>query len=326
MPCLKIKSIYTENREEFQLFETLIRRDYPTSNAREQIEKAIAIHPNNGIAPNGMSSNLNRMQWLIVRTEAFKDWFGDWENEQGCHCLDENGEPILLHHGGHGIESAEEFSDEYAGDNTGNNSHGGFHFVDSLDVAQDYGRQSFLRKYQDNPETMIADGIVSEEFMESDNAYDSYDLVHDEAEERIEWQSVFLKMDNPFIIDMEGRRVDISYLERLRGFIKSHIDENCEFFELIREVFIDSDIELFRNEICQYLDDYFAPEDDGKYSEESFKCAARDVLLDNGFEPELIYPDGIIIKNMVDDISDYSKIIADQYIVFNPNQIGFRQH
>lgn len=30
-------------------------------------------------APNGKDSNLNEDQWLLVRTKAFKEWFGDWE-------------------------------------------------------------------------------------------------------------------------------------------------------------------------------------------------------------------------------------------------------
>lgn len=30
-------------------------------------------------APNGKRSNLNEKQWLAVRTDAFKNWFGDWE-------------------------------------------------------------------------------------------------------------------------------------------------------------------------------------------------------------------------------------------------------
>ena len=30
-------------------------------------------------APNGKASNLNERQWIQVRTQAFKDWFGDWE-------------------------------------------------------------------------------------------------------------------------------------------------------------------------------------------------------------------------------------------------------
>ena len=30
-------------------------------------------------APNGKRSKLTPRQWALVRTKAFKDWFGDWE-------------------------------------------------------------------------------------------------------------------------------------------------------------------------------------------------------------------------------------------------------
>ena len=36
-------------------------------------------------APNGKKSNLTEDQWITVRTESFKNWFGDWEK---------NGEPV----------------------------------------------------------------------------------------------------------------------------------------------------------------------------------------------------------------------------------------
>ena len=32
-------------------------------------------------APNGKPTNLTEKQWLQVRTKAFKDWFGDWQND-----------------------------------------------------------------------------------------------------------------------------------------------------------------------------------------------------------------------------------------------------
>ena len=52
-------------------------------------------------APNGKLSNLNEQQWLQVRTPAFKQWFGDWENDpvNASKILDENGEPLVLYHG-----------------------------------------------------------------------------------------------------------------------------------------------------------------------------------------------------------------------------------
>ena len=53
-------------------------------------------------APNGNPTNLNERQWLQVRTKAFKEWFGDWENNpsQASKVVDENGEPLVVWHGG----------------------------------------------------------------------------------------------------------------------------------------------------------------------------------------------------------------------------------
>ena len=52
-------------------------------------------------APNGQPTNLTERQWVQVRTPAFKEWFGDWENdpENSSKVLDENGEPRVVHHG-----------------------------------------------------------------------------------------------------------------------------------------------------------------------------------------------------------------------------------
>ena len=53
-------------------------------------------------APNGQPTNLTERQWLQVRTKAFKDWFGDWENDpaNASKVVDENGEPLVVYHGG----------------------------------------------------------------------------------------------------------------------------------------------------------------------------------------------------------------------------------
>lgn len=52
-------------------------------------------------APNGENSKLTESQWLQVRTKAFKDWFGDWENnpKDASKAVDENGEPLVVYHG-----------------------------------------------------------------------------------------------------------------------------------------------------------------------------------------------------------------------------------
>jgi hypothetical protein len=53
------------------------------------------------LAPNGNTSNLTPEQYKLVRTPAFKAWFGDWENdlENSSKVVDENGEPLVVYHG-----------------------------------------------------------------------------------------------------------------------------------------------------------------------------------------------------------------------------------
>jgi hypothetical protein len=71
------------------------------------------------LAPNGKPSNLSPEQYELVRTPAFKQFFGDWENliltkindsgidevslkrlEDGVSkVVDENGEPLPVYHG-----------------------------------------------------------------------------------------------------------------------------------------------------------------------------------------------------------------------------------
>ena len=52
-------------------------------------------------APNGKDTNLTPKQWAQVRTKAFKDWFGDWENDpqNSSKVVDNNGEPKVVFHG-----------------------------------------------------------------------------------------------------------------------------------------------------------------------------------------------------------------------------------
>jgi hypothetical protein len=56
---------------------------------------------NEFLAPNGKPSNLSPEQYKLVRTPAFKAWFGDWEKDpaNASKVIDENGEPLLLYHG-----------------------------------------------------------------------------------------------------------------------------------------------------------------------------------------------------------------------------------
>lgn len=56
-------------------------------------------------APNGKASGLTEHQWRLIRTPLFKEWFGDWESSdrKTSHALDENGEPVIVYRGEHGL-------------------------------------------------------------------------------------------------------------------------------------------------------------------------------------------------------------------------------
>ncbi len=51
-------------------------------------------------APNGKPTNLTENQWVQTRTPAFKEWFGDWENDpkNASKIVDDNGEPKITYH------------------------------------------------------------------------------------------------------------------------------------------------------------------------------------------------------------------------------------
>lgn len=66
-------------------------------------------------APNGKPSNLSPTQWAIVRTKAFKKWFGDWENDpaNASKVVDENGEPLVVYHGSKSKDKISIFNEYY---------------------------------------------------------------------------------------------------------------------------------------------------------------------------------------------------------------------
>ncbi len=68
---------------------------------RESIIKQAKANGTYMKAPNGKPTNLNEEQWAMVRTQRFKDWFGDWEKdpENSSKVVDDNGEPLVVYHG-----------------------------------------------------------------------------------------------------------------------------------------------------------------------------------------------------------------------------------
>ena len=94
------------------------------------------------LAPNGEPTNLAERQWLQVRTDAFKEWFGDWENdpEEASQMKDENGEPKVFYHNTNADFFA--FNPLYNGSSTDAGWLGdGFYFYGDPSEGQDYGEK-----------------------------------------------------------------------------------------------------------------------------------------------------------------------------------------
>ena len=79
------------------------QKEFASVEEEEQYILEHAKRDENGklLAPNGKLSNLTEKQYAQVRTKAFKNWFGDWENDpkNASKVVDENGEPLVVYHG-----------------------------------------------------------------------------------------------------------------------------------------------------------------------------------------------------------------------------------
>ena len=77
------------------------RQEEYTQEMKDILSKAPRDSQGRLLAPNGKPSNLTERQYAQVRTKAFKEWFGDWENnpENASKVVDENVEPLVVYHG-----------------------------------------------------------------------------------------------------------------------------------------------------------------------------------------------------------------------------------
>ena len=96
------------------------------------LERAPKNSYGNLLAPNGSPSNLTIKQYAQVRTKAFKEWFGDWENDtdNASKVVDENGEPLIVYRAG-----------EINEDGTLRTSYEAYYFTPSKRYAEQYAEQ-----------------------------------------------------------------------------------------------------------------------------------------------------------------------------------------
>ncbi len=139
-------------------------------------------------APNGKETNLTEDQWLSVRTEAFKNWFGDWEHDpqNASKVVDENGEPRVVYHGSHQWFTS--FNDGKQRQQSGAPA-GTIFANDNREIAV-----SFADYYGGHADEVILDP-------------------NDERHPRYSWgiyreggiYDLFMNIRNPLVVDFEGR-------------------------------------------------------------------------------------------------------------------------
>ena len=97
---------YKDNKGNFVL---RVTEPVTSSSINKEMQDILATAPRDSqgrlLAPNGKVSNLTEKQYAQVRTKAFKNWFGDWENDpaNASKVIDENGEPLVVYHGSKSI-------------------------------------------------------------------------------------------------------------------------------------------------------------------------------------------------------------------------------
>ena len=152
-------------------------------------------------APNGNPTNLTEQQWLQVRTKAFKDWFGDWQNDpkNASKVVDENGEPLVVYHGGARDINIFKFPN--------NKAKISFDSTKNLKWAKREGyiiSEKDLAKYNAGEEIEVtkpvgvyfaADKVVSRSYFGRRNKKDN------------ELYATFLNIKDPYIINKEGRQM-----------------------------------------------------------------------------------------------------------------------
>ena len=189
-----------------------------TPETRDEMEQIKALARLNGTylkAPNGVDTNLNPEQWAMVRTKAFKAWFGNWENdpENASKVVDENVEPMVMYHG-----TGREFY-TFGNTDSANELGAGFYFTDNRRLAEAYTNPR-LSDNESKIEARAMEIFIDDMGHSEEDSYDN-EFVHDynEAYDMAETElfgkpmvmSGFLNVRNPRMV------VDNSNLEEEQG-------------------------------------------------------------------------------------------------------------
>lgn len=174
-------------------------------------------------APNGKKTNLSEDNWLFVRTQTFKNWFGDWQTDpqNSSKVVDKNGEPLIT------------YRSEYSGEYTPSMYGGiGVHTVDNKKVAEDYHKSNkklfekvnkinleeaskILPTNIDELNAFLADSSSLQKFIESTKTPKSNAKLF----------SIFSNLKNPLILNTEAINDYVAYVNSLKNASKNTKDK-----------------------------------------------------------------------------------------------------
>ena len=176
------------------------------------------------IAPNGKPSNLNPEQYKLVRTPAFKKWFGDWEKDpaNASKVVDENGEPLVCRHYSQKPKIFTEFTKQKLNDIKSFRSYAkeGYYFstadTDSMQKVWNRSKKGLLYEVFLNVKNILDLG--------NENAYDF------KTKKRVDWQTFTFDMIEKYVT--KGRQGSFDdyteYNENVDFFTIEEIDESAK--------------------------------------------------------------------------------------------------
>jgi hypothetical protein len=208
-------------------------------------------------APNGKPSNLSPEQYKLVRTPAFKKWFGDWEKspETSSKVVDENGEPLVVYHGTTKDFNVFKIADKYRSE-WGIRDYG-MYFSNSEFTAKEYSLDYAYKtdEYQEWDNKL--EEYKKQQDWESwkklyEEKKDQFSKNYSKAYKSIRVIKCFLNITNPFIIEGNGNywykvlkgATDIAIDNKNDGIIALNIKEVFEDVQNTYVVFQPNQIKL----------------------------------------------------------------------------------
>lgn len=277
-------------------------------------------------APNGKPSNLNERQWAQVRTTSFKNWFGDWEKEpsSSSKVIDENGEPLVVYHGG--PYRFYEFDKSKMGRTTqAESAKRGFFFTDSRSLADlfaegaadgsineaeliDYIKRELSIKPDEDIKRFFdaykESDLAYEEFLEENDGYSDYDFlrgyVYEYIPTDVEKSSERELMVN-YILDSIEKEIWSGWFDSGSAISKKLSSMDIEWGHT-EPVFLN-----LRNPIVDDIKRDYYNEGESKNPMAPVMDSAR-----------RLNRDGVIFTGIYEEGRHQKEI---QYVVFEPNQI-----